>query len=661
MKNSFLHSLATLLLVGCAAPRPCITKSPSPPIQDNIVAHPSGPALSRSEFNSLAVELDIPLFWSEDISNKGVLDRAELAVLGTGKSIRDWINDSGPTNKFREAIYEMKQRRRHEALARELAQSRPTLVYADLSKASEQDKAIVRHITNAAALIEELYSMQLGSFALRKCVPPSDYLSLAVFRRNQSPWCQAPGSEDDPFCNACPSFVKKRSGLYPLDIQQNPNFCEQLSHEPNAKKLMDPFTVVKHAPGGKGFIAQGYNIAYAEQVKKIASELRATAGVITKGEGPFKKYLLAAAKSFETNEWELADEAWAAMNGSNSKWYLRIGPDEVYYEPCNRKAGFHVSFARIDKDGIYWQKRLSPLRQEMEDKLASLIGPDYKARKVNVHMPDFIEILINAGDSRHASGATVGQSLPNWGPVAKEGRGRTVVMSTLYTDRDSMDIQHAKAESLFSAKNMDNYTDDKRLGLLDIILHEATHNFGPYSDYKIHDKRPGDIFGGATASILEELKAQTGALFFIKTLLDHGLLTEQEAKQVWLHSIAWCFGHISRGMTDAQGHPKPYSQLAAIQIGFLSSEGAIEFKANQLAANGKDKGCFHVDFDKFFPAVEKLMKKVGHIKATGDKKAADKLITSYTTGELSGLVHQKEITTRVLRYPKASFVYSIAF
>ena len=43
-------------------------------------------------------------------------------------------------------------------------------------------------------------------------------------------------------------------------------------------------------------------------------------------------------------------------------------------------------------------------------------------------------VRLDAGDARAASGATIGQSLPNWGPVANEGRGRTVAM----TDRKSV-------------------------------------------------------------------------------------------------------------------------------------------------------------------------------------------------------------------------------
>ncbi len=620
----------------------------------------SAPKLDRTEFNRLAVQMDLPLFWAADEKNPGALDPEELVVLGVGFDRTMYVAQKGAfTARFERIKAGMIERRRMDALAAELDRGRPTLIHTDMSSASGQDRAIVRHITAAARIVEQLHSMQLGSHHLHSHMRPGDALGQAVFRRNQGPWCQAPGSESDPFCNACPDFPSELSGMYPPELQEDEKFCGKFSEMPDATRLLDPFTVVRRSSDGKGLVAVPYNEHYADLMGQVAGELRACAAAIEEGEQAFKSYLLAAARAFETNVWGPADEAWIAMNATNSKWYLRIAPDEVYFEPCNRKAGFHVSFARIDPDSFYWQERLTPLRDEMEKRLAELIGPPYQARQVDVHMPDFIAIVLNAGDSRHSLGATIGQSLPNWGAVAEEGRGRTVVMSNLYTDPDSRATSRAVAESLLSPESLAYYTEDKRLGLLDIVLHEATHNFGPHSDYKIDGKRPGDVFGGATATVLEELKAQTGALYFVDLLRQHGVLDDEQARKVNLHSIIWAFGHISRGMFDANGRPKPYSQVAGIQVGFLVTEGVIEWQADRPAANGQDQGRFHVDFEKFAPAVEKLIQQVGCIKATGDTAAAGALIDHFVTGADSGLMRQKDVADRVLRFPKASFVYSV--
>lgn len=654
--------LWSLSPLACSTLQPKPTARPTPPERTRVgVERPTHwPALTRTDFNRLAVQVDVPLFWSSDDDNPGVLDPGELVLLGVGLDRARYVTKDGFRAAFRRAEAAMIERRRQEALAAELDQGRPTLVHTDLTGASQQDRQLARHVTAAARLIEEIYALQRGTFDLRGCQREGDLLSRAVFRRNQAPWCQAPATEDDPFCNACPSFPAERSGLYPRELQQRADFCEHLGQQPNADELLDPFTVVRAADQGEGYTAIPYKDFYATRMGRVASELRAAAEAITDGEQALKGYLEAAAEAFETNRWQPADEAWAAMNATNSRWYLRIGPDEVYFEPCNRKAGFHVSFARIDPDSLYWQDKLTPLRQEMETALATLIGAPYQARQVSVHMPDFIEIVLNAGDSRDPAGATIGQSLPNWGKVAEQGRGRTVVMSNLYTDPDSRAISRTKAETLLSAEAMGHYTDDKRLGLLDIVLHEAAHNFGPHSDTRIDGKRPGDIFGGALATILEELKAQTGALYYVQWLQQKGVLDEDQARKVWLHSLVWCFGHISRGLVDSKGRPKPYSQVAAVHVGFLGRAGALRWQAELPAANGQDTGRFQIDFDKFGPAVTELMQRVGRIKATGDTAAARALIDPFINGEDNGLIHQSEVADRILRHPKASFVYGVS-
>jgi hypothetical protein len=161
------------------------------------------------------------------------------------------------------------------------------------------------------------------------------------------------------------------------------------------------------------------------------------------------------------------------------------------------------------------------------------------------------------------------------------------------------------------------------------------------------------------ASMLEELKAQTAALYFTDWLVERKLLTREAADKAHVRDISWAFGHISRGMVDAEGRPKPYSQLAAIQLGYLMDKGAVEWHAEEKTSGGADTGCLELKLDKLPPVVEALMKEVGGIKARGDKRAADKLKKAYVdvAGDRKKLLDT--ITERWLRAPKASFVYSV--
>jgi hypothetical protein len=449
--------------------------------------------------------------------------------------------------------------------------------------------------------------------------------------------------------------------VYPATIaghdQSQKEFCDAIEHAKNKDQLMAPFVVVRQA--GTELITESFATAYKAQMAAVADELvAAAASVKDPNEKALVAYLTAAAESFRTNDWLPADEAWAKMSVDNSKWYVRAAPDETYWEPCAHKAGFHLTFARINQGSIAWQNKLAPIQQEMEAAIAAKAGAPYTARKVAFHLPDFIDIVVNAGNDRDSLGATIGESLPNWGPVANGGRGRTVAMVNFYTDADSRDARRAQAESLFDAASAKLYAGNPEPGLLGTILHEATHNLGPAHEYAVGGKKDGEVFGGPIASMMEELKAQTGALFLIDMLRGKKLIDDELAAQSYTDAIVWAFGHISQGMYTGTGARKAYGNLAAIQIGYLVDKGALTWDANAIAANGKDKGAFHLHPDRLVAVCDEMMKMVAGIKARGDAKAANDLVKRYVDG--STVVPHAMIAERLLRFPKASFVYSIA-
>lgn len=657
-------SLLTLACQEKAAP-PTTATTPKP------VSKPAREGVPRSDWNRIAQELDLPFFWSEDTDGDGAVDEAEVALLwGMSRSgefefeALDQVHEEiAKIHREGHPQAELAEReaQRRKLVLEELRQGRPTLVAHDFSADGDQDKAIVERIIKAAALIEDLHAKQLGTFSLRPELAALDHpASRALFLRNQGPWCEAPGTESNPDCSALPSFPEKLSGLYPASIQK-PGFCEALAKDKEgAQWLADHFSVIVENDGKHQNVP--YPVAYKDEMEAIAAQLDAAAIAIRKvEEAPFQEYLRAAAKAFRTNDWPSADEAWSKMNVNNSRWYLRIAPDEVYFEPCGVKAGFHVSFGLIDKGSLKWQSTLEPVKQEMEDVLAKLAGLPYKARKVDFHLPDFVDIVLNAGDSRSAHGATIGQSLPNWGPVANEGRGRTVAMTGFYTDPDSRADQETQAKSLFCAQTMKHYTTDPAPQLMSTVLHEAAHNLGPAHEYKVGGKTASQVFGGPLASTMEELKAQTAALFFTDWLSSKGLVSDEERKRAHVRDLFWSFGHISRGMYTQDNKPKSYSQLAAIQLRHFLSESAVTWKAEEKAANGTDVGCFEVDHEKLPGSIESLMLRVARIKGRGDKKDAEALVARFVDADDEGKRLMEVITERVLRAPKASFVYSVKY
>ena len=671
-----LTSARTRLIILAIASTPALCVAAAPAAEPAKADYSGVP---RLQFNQQAVERNEPLFWIRDVNGNGAIDLGELAVTwGPGDARIDrYVAGGHFTQAFADAFARIatpvsfdglgeSERARRQAVQTELAQGLPTLVLTTLT--APRDVQIVGHLEKVAHIIERLYARQNGVFGLDARIPAGDTMSRALFFRNQGPFCEAPKTENDPACNALSPRPKRVSGMYPDSIQSDPGFCAVLEKRADADALFNQFAVVRHKPGGRAkgdpatddLVAVPYHVAYAEDMRAVSVELRAAAGVLAgdPAEAAFKAYLEAAAQAFLDDDWFKADVAWKAMTATNSRWYLRVAPDEVYAEPCSRKANFHMTFARINQESLEWQRRLEPVKDDMEAAMASLAGPPYQAREVGFALPDFIDIVLNAGDSRPALGATIGQSLPNWGPVAESG-GRTVAMTNLYTDPDSEAALMEQARAVLCKSTAERVDPAARFMTLSTVLHEAAHNLGPAQEYRVDGRTDDQVFGGALASTLEELKAQTAALYFADWLVARGLLSRPDGDAAHVRDVLWAFGHIAQGMVDARGKPKAYSQLAAIQMGYLNQRGVLQWKATEKAANGTDTGCFDVDLAKWPAAVDDLSRLVFGIKSRGDRALAEKTRDEWVTDGTAWAGLRGVIQERWLRAPKASFVYSI--
>jgi hypothetical protein len=649
-------ALAALFLVACA-------KHESTP----AVAYNS---IGRIDFNKRAAEEFLPLFWSEDTNNDSTLQPGELAVLWglPDDDASMWVANGTFTPKFTDAYARLSkppvagtgpEAERLRLVRDELAQGAVTLVHTDLGKDSPAEQQMVQHLMRAAVLIERLYARQVGVLDIEAQIPPEDVASRAMFHRNQSPFCESPRTENVAACNALAQVPRRISGLYPAAIQAEPGFCQRVEKAANAKDLTGHFNIVTGDADPASWKAVPFPIAWAGDMSAVAQELHKAADGLGDAEPALVAYLRAAADSFASNDWEPANRAWVAMNAKNSRWYARIGPDEVYYDPCAWKAGFALQLARINPDSIAWQEKLEAHKAAMEQQIAKFAGPPYKARIVQFKLPDFIDVVLNAGDQRMPVGATVGESLPNWGPVAAAG-GRTVTMTNLYTDPDSRARSATLQSAVFCKASDALHVTTGKEDVLESLLHEAAHNLGPSHDYSVAGKTAPQAFGGPLASTLEELKAQNSSLYLLSLLQSRGVLQPDEVLRTLRGGLAWAFGHISRGMYAADGTPRNYSHLAAIQIGSFIDAGALAWVA-EPAANGKDMGCVQVDYAKLPAAIEQLETTVLGIKARADRKGAEALLAKYVDDKDDAYAGVKAaITERYLRSPKASFVYSIS-
>ena len=617
-----------LLVAGCASTLPQAPEAPTPTVE-----------ITREAFNQRAVELAIPLF-----------QRADGQIVTTSSPPQPSLDIASATAAIRQARSEPSDAQ-HALLVRELAASRVTLLETQASDIPQGDRAMVRALLSAGEQVEALFHQQLGIAALGEQIPEEDTLARAVFYRNQSPHCASLELAADPECTTIVPTPGRVSGLYPASVQTGDDWCSGIP-----RAAMDPFHVAVQE--GSELVARPYSEHWAPQMQGVATTLRTAADAAPDDEAALKAYILAAASAFETNDWFSADVAWAEMSQDNSRYYLRIGPDETYSDPCSEHASFHMVLARVNPAGLTLQQRLNPIKQAMEEHLAELAGDAYSARTVGFDLPEFIDIMVNRGDSRGPSGATIGQSLPNWGPVAQAG-GRTVAMTNIGEDADSVLSTRNTLSSVFCEATMTAWPDQPEPMLFSTVLHEAAHNLGPSHDYTFQGKTDNESFGGPLASMLEELKAQTAAMALPVWMVHNGYEDIDALYPGQVADMGWALGHIASGLTDGAGHPEPYSHLAAIQVGYFLDNGGMTFHPETLAANGQDTGCLSVDADNLPDAIDGLMRRVLHIKATGDAADARILQAEYTAddGEFANI--RSLVARRFAREPRTTYVYRV--
>ncbi|MEK7383190.1 MAG: hypothetical protein AAB262_07875, partial [Elusimicrobiota bacterium] len=103
----------------------------------------AAPVLPRSDFNRLAAQAGLPLFWRPVACDTATLRPEDLAPVGDGAALARFISAGRFTPEFDKAYQALVEERRREAVRRELDQGRPNLIVSDFRSAPAADRALV--------------------------------------------------------------------------------------------------------------------------------------------------------------------------------------------------------------------------------------------------------------------------------------------------------------------------------------------------------------------------------------------------------------------------------------------------------------------------------------------------------------------------------------
>jgi len=474
------------------------------------------------------------------------------------------------------------------------------------------EKEMLRHLLEAAKLVEELHMLQIHPKDLEwrdRIMAEGTDVEKKLFFRYQSPWCA-----DDPSEECCALAEKPKKevgfGFWPEGFTDAE--YDGLGAQINGVELLSPFTVVRRKNGEK-LVAIPYieTDIFGFKMKSVAAALRAAAE--TAPDKSLVRFLKSRADAFEVAKpfpYDASDYDWIALQGG---WEVTVGPYETYKEPRQLKALFEMYVARenpeITADLVRFKKNL----QTMEDALAALVGPEiYKSRKLDPRIAiRAVEVWMAAGDGRRDRGATVAYHLPNRGKPVDEGLYKKVMM-----------VNHSLAFEPVSKARAALVLDEGQVPYVDamadirnVTFHEFAHGFGAYSELQVKNA------AGTTTtvkealkehdSMMEELKADSVGLWLVAKEGAAG----DEAKKRYASGVMHSLGLLQYPLEGT------YPRMVAIQLGWLLDKGALAWDS----ASGRYK----IDFDKMPAAVEALVERVAKIQLTGDYAGAKALVDAY--------------------------------
>lgn len=620
------------------------------------------PALSVEDFNRLAQNEGF--IWKADTDNDRQVDPNEIEF-STRTLKQLYLQKGAFTEAFGKKYKDLAELRRRKAVEASLAEANEIVIEVDFSDVRPEEKEMIQHLLKAAKLIEDLYHEQLGTYrsyfqleGMREYHRPS----FDLMTRNHGPECTSPRGAQDPFCNALPDFPEPKMGIYPEDLTPDAAFCEELTTMGQANPaLVDPMTVLIR--GANGLLEpQYYHEVYRRQMWTIATVLDAAAKSIENvaDEQPLHDYLVAAAESFRTGDWLPSDRKWVALNMFNSKYAIRIAPDETYWDPCQNKAGFELWFGRVNKGAVAATEVYAPHVQGIENELARLT-PHFDPKAVTeIHVPDFVDLAAMYGQNRFDIGSLKGQMLPNW--TYEEVGLKQWIMGGHFDSEEVQATWQAVAAQLLHPDTLPYFDiGNEELSNTNTVGHELAHSLGIQQNPQVVDPQTGegrtkengdpltfrDAVGGRVASGHEELRAEISNLHFCAWGTQNGLFTPEEQRQKYTRQLMWALEKISHGMFNADGKPETYNQLAAVQIHRLLDYGAIEYK----------DGKFRINFEKYPKVIEAFLAEINDNQIHGNKAAIEAMYARTVGDEGQAAIHADRINGVYAKIPYESYTF----
>ena len=501
---------------------------------------------------------------------------------------------------------------------------------------AQGDKQALKHLVKAAKAMDEVFMIQdnpdnlaFKAFLEEETAKGNEDAKMTLALFNAQIGMNAVDSEANKIFLAKNHGELAGKGFYPVDLTKE-EFHKILIKMLNEGKIQEVKDILNQRSMvvREGDILKGidYTEYFAKQFDYIADELEAAAEVSTNED--FNKYLkLQAIALCENNPKNdaYADKKWAELQDTPLEF--TISREQYADELTGTVVENEELIALLDKNGIEpiskdslgirvgivnkegTEKLLEikkympvlaqnmPYKEEYEQNISQ--DDDEKQTMVDVDI-----VTLRGDEGTYRGGITLAQNLPNNDkPSLKIGGGRRNVYHRQIRISTSPEAKERRQKRLDAtlAKDFHKYYNQEADHWF-TIGHENVHSLGPKS---------GTEALGKYKNIIEENKADMGSLALLDVLVDLGMYSEEEKKQIIVTYAADNF--LKAKPTLSQAH----RVRTVMQTKYFLENNAISLNSD---------GLLEIDMDKMVPTAQKMLAEIVRVQLSKDFAAGEKYV-----------------------------------
>lgn len=497
---------------------------------------------------------------------------------------------------------------------------------------AEGDKKALKHLVKAAYILEKI-NMQIDC---HHNLEFKDFLEREISKGNKQAELTKILFDAQKGINAIDTMSTKINlakgikefpgkGVYPEDLSKE-EFHQILTNMINngkideVKKILTQRSVVER--NGDELVGTDYIDKFKDDFSKMADEIEKASQTSTNAD--FNEYLKLQAKALrEANPMldAYADKKWATLQDTPLEFTITREnyEDEMTGTIVENKElsallekhgispipkdflGGRVGI--INKKGTHAllaiKEYLPTLAKNMPfaDEYEQNISTDTDAKQTMVDV-DLVAVTGDVGEYR--GGITLAENLPNDDKLSLTiGGGRRNVYHRQIRFISDMKKLQERLDEILDKEQHQFYLDEADHWFT--IGHENAHSLGP--------KKACETLG-KYRNIIEENKADMGALAFVDLLTELGMYTEEQRRQIIVTTIADNF--LKSKPTMSQAH----RVRTVMQNKYFAERGAYDI------IDGK----IHVNIDKVVPIAKEMLAEIIRIQIEGDFDKAEKYV-----------------------------------